>query len=103
MDFDGLFFLRSVFSVHEVLADFSVFKNVLLFDVIHRRAHEVSSRVSRVLRGGSWNNNPKNLRVANRNRNTPTNTNNNNGFRCAKTLSEVLSHFRVARVDVPPM
>ena len=34
-----------------------------------------------VLRGGSWNNNPQNCRVANRNRNTPTNTNNNNGFR----------------------
>lgn len=41
---------------------------------------------SRVLRGGSWNNNPENLRSANRNRNTPTNRNNNNGFRVASTL-----------------
>jgi formylglycine-generating enzyme required for sulfatase activity len=35
-----------------------------------------------VLRGGSWNNdNPNNLRAANRNRNNPDNRNNNNGFR----------------------
>ncbi|MEK9142046.1 MAG: SUMF1/EgtB/PvdO family nonheme iron enzyme [Nitrospirota bacterium] len=39
-----------------------------------------------VLRGGSWNNNPQNLRSANRNNNKPTNRNNNIGFRCAKTL-----------------
>lgn len=39
-----------------------------------------------VIRGGSWNNNPQNLRSANRNNNQPTNRNNNNGFRCAKTL-----------------
>ena len=36
-----------------------------------------------VLRGGSWNNNPINLRTANRNNNTPDNRNNNIGFRCA--------------------
>ncbi|MES9905940.1 MAG: SUMF1/EgtB/PvdO family nonheme iron enzyme [Sedimenticola sp.] len=35
----------------------------------------------RVLRGGSWINNPDNLRSANRNRNTPDNRNNNIGFR----------------------
>ncbi|HBB55438.1 MAG TPA: hypothetical protein DCZ49_04550, partial [Hyphomonadaceae bacterium] len=40
----------------------------------------------RVNRGGSWNNNPQNLRSANRNRNTPTNRNNNLGFRLARTL-----------------
>ncbi|MBD3184971.1 hypothetical protein GF312_21995 [Candidatus Poribacteria bacterium] len=34
------------------------------------------------MRGGGWNNNANNLRVANRNNNNPTNTNNNNGFRC---------------------
>ncbi|TKB79436.1 MAG: hypothetical protein E8D42_08585 [Nitrospira sp.] len=39
-----------------------------------------------VLRGGSWNNHPQNLRSANRNNNKPTNRNNNIGFRCAKTL-----------------
>ena len=53
-----------------------------------RRAHEVASRGFRVVRGGSWNNNTENVRVAYRNYNTPTNTNNNNGFRCAKTLVE---------------
>ena len=41
----------------------------------------------RVLRGGSWNNNPDNLRAANRNRNTTGNRNNNNGFRVGSTLS----------------
>ena len=37
----------------------------------------------RGLRGGSWNNNSNNIRVANRNNNNPTNQNNNIGFRCA--------------------
>ena len=40
----------------------------------------------RVLRGGSWNNNPQNLRSANRNRNTTDNRNNNIGFRLGSTL-----------------
>ena len=38
-----------------------------------------------MLRGGAWNNNPQNLRSANRNNNNPTNRNNNNGFRLAST------------------
>lgn len=38
---------------------------------------------NRVNRGGSWNNNPSNCRVANRNNNTPDNRNNNLGFRVA--------------------
>jgi RNA-directed DNA polymerase len=41
----------------------------------------------RVVRGGSWNNNPQNLRAANRNRNTTDNRNNNLGFRVASTLA----------------
>jgi hypothetical protein len=41
----------------------------------------------RVLRGGSWNNNPGNLRAANRNHNSPGNRNDNNGFRLASTPS----------------
>ena len=40
----------------------------------------------RVVRGGSWNNNPRNLRAAYRNRNTTGNRNNNSGFRVARTL-----------------
>lgn len=36
---------------------------------------------NRVNRGGSWNNNAENCRVANRNNNTPDNRNNNIGFR----------------------
>lgn len=39
----------------------------------------------RVLRGGSWNNNARNVRSANRNNNDPTNRNNNVGFRVAST------------------
>ena len=40
---------------------------------------------ARVNRGGSWNNdNPSNLRAANRNNNAPANRNNNVGFRCAR-------------------
>ncbi|GAB4266446.1 MAG: hypothetical protein Kow0054_29830 [Deferrisoma sp.] len=38
-------------------------------------------RDRRVVRGGSWNNKPRNVRAANRNRNTPDNRNNNQGFR----------------------
>lgn len=37
----------------------------------------------RVLRGGSWNDTPQNVRSANRNRNEAANRNNNNGFRLA--------------------
>ncbi len=39
----------------------------------------------RVLRGGSWNNKPQNLRSAYRNNNQPTNRNNNVGFRISST------------------
>jgi len=38
-----------------------------------------------VNRGGSWNNNARNCRSANRNNNTPDNRNNNLGFRLAST------------------
>ena len=41
--------------------------------------------VERVLRGGSWNNNARNTRSANRNNNVPDNRNNNIGFRLAST------------------
>jgi hypothetical protein len=41
----------------------------------------------RVVRGGSWNNNPQKLRAANRNRNTTDNRTNNLGFRVGRTLS----------------
>jgi len=43
-----------------------------------------------VIRGGNFNNNASNLRVANRNNNTPTNRNNNIGARCAKTVGFLL-------------
>ncbi|MCM8599308.1 MAG: SUMF1/EgtB/PvdO family nonheme iron enzyme [Candidatus Accumulibacter sp.] len=40
----------------------------------------------RVLRGGSWNNNGRNVRSANRNYNEPGERNNNIGFRLAPAL-----------------
>jgi len=50
-----------------------------------------SLKMNRVLRGGSWNNKPINVRCANRNNNKPDNRNNNNGFR---VLSTFCRHFR---------
>jgi hypothetical protein len=47
------------------------------------------------LRGGSWNNNPQNLRAARRNRNNTENRNNNIGFRVASTTAA-----RAARITV---
>ena len=37
--------------------------------------------MARVLRGGAFNNNARNVRCAYRNRNNPNNRNRNNGFR----------------------
>ena len=51
-----------------------------------------------VLRGGSWNNNQRNVRVANRNRNDPDNRNNNVGFRCARLPSKGESRIRMSPV-----
>ncbi|MFH1738895.1 MAG: SUMF1/EgtB/PvdO family nonheme iron enzyme [bacterium] len=49
---------------------------------------------SRVVRGGSWNNNARNCRSANRNRNTPDNTNNNIGFRVVLVSSRTPPYCR---------
>ena len=51
----------------------------------------------RVVRGGSWNNNPENLRSAIRNRNTTDNRNNNLGFRVGRTLSAGAGAITVAQ------
>jgi hypothetical protein len=48
---------------------------------------------NRVLRGGSWNNNGRNARSANRNRNTPDNRNQNIGFRLALAHAQVDALF----------
>ena len=47
------------------------------------RGHGPASGENRVIRGGSWNNNARICRSANRNRNNPENSNNNIGFRVA--------------------
>ena len=49
---------------------------------------------NRVNRGGSWNNDARNCRSANRNRNDPENRNNNLGFRLARSSAD--------RVDALP-
>ncbi|MCF7858224.1 MAG: SUMF1/EgtB/PvdO family nonheme iron enzyme [Candidatus Cloacimonetes bacterium] len=54
----------------------------------------VEQKQSQILRGGSWNNNDNNCRVANRNNNNPDNSNNNNGFRFSNTFYSQNLHFR---------
>ncbi|MDP2173643.1 MAG: hypothetical protein Q8J62_07685 [Candidatus Cloacimonadaceae bacterium] len=63
-----------------------------------------------VLRGGSWNNNDNNCRVANRNNNNPDNRNNNNGFRVFNAMMmqyhrppELINEkiFQVSKMDSP--
>jgi formylglycine-generating enzyme required for sulfatase activity len=49
------------------------------YKVNHRKG------VNRVNRGGSWNNDAENCRVANRNNWNPTNRNNNVGFRLVRS------------------
>ena len=55
-----------------------LFANALIISHILRRVGAT--------RGGSWNNNPKNCRSANRNRNNADNCNNNIGFRLAVSI-----------------
>ena len=50
---------------------------------ISLKARSKAEGSNRVYRGGSWNNNADNCRVANRNDNHPDNRNNNQGFRAA--------------------
>ncbi len=49
----------------------------------------VDQNQQRVLRGGSWINNGRNLRSAYRNANTPDNRNNNIGFRLAGAYGQI--------------
>lgn len=50
-------------------------------------AGRTQTKRGRVLRGGSWNNNGRNLRSAYRNHNSPDNRNHNIGLRLAGALS----------------
>lgn len=61
-----------------------------------RNGRGPGSGSNRVKRGGSWNNNAINCRVANRNNNSPDYSNNNLGFRLVSTThrKDALSHPR---------
>ncbi len=61
----------------------SLSKCSLAFELIQpvTRSSGDRSAGGRVVRGGSWNNNHDNARVANRNHNNPDNSNNNIGCR----------------------
>ena len=55
------------------------------------RALTMRNGNNRVIRGGSWNNDANNCRVANRNNNNPNNDNNNNlGFRVCLTAQPLI-------------
>lgn len=62
-------------------------------------ARSVVEGSNRVNRGGSWNNNARNVRVSNRNNNTPDNRNNNIGFRLARSSKYLF--FEQTTVPVP--
>ncbi len=75
----------------------------------------VPSASRRVVRGGSWNNNTRNLRAANRNNNSRDNRNNNNGFRLSSppyhqlmnprmvSFTELISAVKVTMSAVPAL
>jgi hypothetical protein len=52
----------------------------------YKKYRAITEGNNRVLRGGSWNNNAGNCRVADRNNNTPDNRWNNTGFRTVFAL-----------------
>lgn len=58
---------------------------------------EILEGSNRVLRGGSWNNNARNCRVAYRNNNSPDNRNNNIGFRLALAQNDVSNDLLMNR------
>jgi hypothetical protein len=56
---------------------------------------------NRVIRGGSWNNNARNLRCANRSNNGPSNRNNNLGFRLRQHNLQFLPEVKWLRLFCP--
>lgn len=78
-----LFVMHRLKTVQATLAgkDYSGKHSDCLLNSVMEVAHLTGK--NRVLRGGSWNNNGKWLRSANRNNNQPDNRNNNTGFRLA--------------------
>ena len=71
---------RSLVAMQGAL-DWYGFKGVLKDEIFKAPGEGASSGLNRVNRGGSWNNNARNCRSANRNNNSPDNTNDNLGFR----------------------
>ena len=58
-----------------------------VYSIAHITNNFTNVKNARVLRGGSWVDNPEYLRAANRNWYNPTLTTLNLGFRCARTLT----------------
>jgi retron-type reverse transcriptase len=70
---------------HASYGDSYNLRNKIIPSFVFVRGECPKKMCSRVVRGGSWNNNnPNNLRASNRNRNEPDNRNNNVGFRCSR-------------------
>ncbi|MBN8454035.1 SUMF1/EgtB/PvdO family nonheme iron enzyme [Accumulibacter sp.] len=55
----------------------------------------------RVVRGGSFNNSPENLRSANRDDDEPANRNTNNGFRCVRVPPQHAAASAMQRLSGP--
>ncbi len=64
------------------------FKNILKTKMDWAAGEGAASGSNRMKRGGSWNNNARNCRSANRNNNWPDNRNNNIGFRAVSTVPQ---------------
>jgi hypothetical protein len=85
--------------VHEVKAEFFRMGTKAYWSVFVHYQPVLGNRVNR---GGSWNNNARNCRSANRNNNNPNNRNNNLGFRLASTRANAdIPRLRSLEQDSP--
>ena len=85
----------------------SFFDRLHAFDDPARRRRRAGGRTvprrrtrtgrNRVVRGGSWNNDARNLRVSNRNNDDPGNRNTNNGFRLSSSRPSLMAGLHGVR------
>ena len=74
------------------------FRRNVLYSLLERGP---SSGDNRVKRGGSWNNDPANLRASNRDNDNPWNANTNNGFRVLSPAPSPAKSGALAEPEVP--